>query len=58
MILLTLCSWARSCGIRGLPKRPHTVSWETNGKPIAAGDPPFFKGRGGMGEELFLFFCP
>jgi len=37
MILLTLCSWARSCGIRGLPKRPHTVSWETNGKPIAAG---------------------
>lgn len=32
MILLTLCSWAQSWGIGGQPKRPHTVSWETNGK--------------------------
>lgn len=40
MILLTLYSWAQSWGVGGLPKRPHTVSWETNGKCIAETRPP------------------
>lgn len=62
IILLTPCSWAQSWGIGGLPKRPHTVSWETNGKRIAERRPPILlvweRGGIGGGAVFLFFFCP